>query len=49
MQNELAQHRNMQPDDDMPSLSFLYAYSAYKKEREEAAAEAARSRHRVRR
>ncbi len=43
MQNELAMHRNMQPDDSMPSKSFLYAYSSYKKEREEAAALAART------
>lgn len=43
MQNELAMHRNIQPDDKMPSKSFLYAYAKYKKEREEAATEASRS------
>jgi hypothetical protein len=41
MQNELAQFRNMQPNDDMPSKTLLYSYSKYKKEREELAARAA--------
>jgi hypothetical protein len=40
MQSELAQYRNMQPNDDMPSKTLLYSYSKYKKEREEAAAAA---------
>lgn len=38
MQSELAQYRNIQPNDDMLSKTLLYAYSKYKKEREEAAA-----------
>lgn len=42
MQTELAQFRNIQPNDDMPSKTFLYAYSKYKKEREEAAAQQGR-------
>lgn len=37
MQTELAQDRNIQPNDDMPSKTLLYAYSKYKKEREDAA------------
>lgn len=40
MQTDLAHHRNMQPNDDMPSKTLLYAYSKYKKEREDAAAAA---------
>lgn len=40
MQSELAQYRNMQPNDDMPSKTLLYSYSKYKKEREESAAKA---------
>lgn len=44
MQTDLAHHRNMQPNDDMPSKTLLYAYSKYKKEREEAAAAALQQR-----
>jgi hypothetical protein len=38
MQSDLAQFRNIQPNDDMLSKTLLYAYSKYKKEREDAAA-----------
>lgn len=37
MQYELAEHRHMQVDEDLPSRSLLYFYSRYKKEREERA------------
>lgn len=36
MQYDLATHRNIQMHDGMPSMSLLYAYSKYKKEREAA-------------
>jgi len=38
MQYELLRHRGLQPNDELPSMSLLYFYSKYKKEREEAAA-----------
>ena len=36
MQYELAQFRNIPPDDNMPSKALLYYYARYKKEREKA-------------
>ncbi len=36
MQYDLAKYRHMQPDMNMPSKSFLYFYSKYRKDREEA-------------
>jgi hypothetical protein len=37
MQYDLAKYRNIAIDDNLPSMTLLFAYSTYKKEREEAA------------
>lgn len=35
MQYDLAKHRHLQPDMNMPSKTLLYFYSRYRKDREE--------------